>query len=515
MATGTGAITFPVPTVNGTNGYAYWRLTVLTCAAGNDGYTQIEDLIFATSVGGSTIATGGTATASGSTGSETPDKAFAGTGGYWTSANMGAGVAGAWIQYQFASPVVPTYFKLQGVQDNRIPETFKIEASTDGSTWVAKGVFGRSGAALKQAHFISGLMYTPSSAERRFWRIKVTEVNGSLNAVIAEVKMASSAGGSQLVQTAFGNAYTNPTTLLAPNCLDSDLTTYWVGAVADTPVWVGQLASHAIIKELTITPRSTGGGYDSTQDLKAFTLDWSTDEATWTTAFSISNLTSGWAQGTARTFIIPVGEVTATVPALAGTGTAATGNSGAVTAAKPVVAGAGSMNSVTRTGSAAVAAARPVIVGTGTRSSAASGAVAVPVFALAGTGRRSLVGSGAVMIPKLAAGDRSPLQYAVIVLGRVVSITNGPLPDSTSSTLYFSLVGISPVPAIGDYFSEICGTFDSAPPTLDSGDIAPPYPPLTSIIATTVSTVTTTTTTTTGPAPLAWVVPTLIPFHAA
>ena len=64
--------------------------------------------------------------------------------------------------------------------------------------------------------------------------------------------------------------------------------------------------------------------------------------------------------------------------------------------------------------------------------------------------------------------------YAVIVDGRVIAVITGPLPTSTSTTLYFDLTGYS-TPSIDDYFSEICQTFSSTAPTVDPGDIVPPW----------------------------------------
>lgn len=70
------------------------------------------------------------------------------------------------------------------------------------------------------------------------------------------------------------------------------------------------------------------------------------------------------------------------------------------------------------------------------------------------------------------------VDYATIVDGEVTAVTldAGSLPTSTSTTYYHPLLAGDPVPSVGDYFSDVCGTFSSLPRTIPAGDIAPPYP---------------------------------------
>jgi hypothetical protein len=69
------------------------------------------------------------------------------------------------------------------------------------------------------------------------------------------------------------------------------------------------------------------------------------------------------------------------------------------------------------------------------------------------------------------------VSYATIVDGRVTAVSAGSLPASTLTTYYHVLLGGDPVPAVGDYFSDVCGTFSATAPVIPAGDIAPPYTP--------------------------------------
>ena len=107
------------------------------------------------------------------------------------------------------------------------------------------------------------------------------------------------------------------------------------------------------------------------------------------------------------------------------------------------------------------------------------------------------------------------VSYAEIVDGRVVAVSSGPKPVSTADVLYIDLTGVAPTPAVNWYFLEVCRDFSETVPVPPPGSIAPPYPPAVNPVLPPW-----TPPPTTGgpgpvdPAPIAWVVPTLIPFHA-
>lgn len=217
------------------------------------------------------------------------------------------------------------------------------------------------------------------------------------------------------------------------------------------------------------------------------------------------------------------GAMSVAVPTMAGTGTRSLRGSGSLARAIPAIAGTGT-NAYLHTGTGTLAVASPLYrrqaFGTGSLAVAprygqtrfGTGTLAVAPR-LSGSALRSIEGAGAIALITLLPSNRTAVSYAVVVDGRVVSVASGPLPDSTTTTSYIDLTGIT-TPAVGDYFSEICNTFSASEPTIPPGEVVPPY-----------TNITYNTTITiinnyddddeAGPTPIAFTVPQLIVFHAS
>ena len=84
--------------------------------------------------------------------------------------------------------------------------------------------------------------------------------------------------------------------------------------------------------------------------------------------------------------------------------------------------------------------------------------------------------AGSIPLVGQALGVGAGVMYATIEAGRVTAVNFGPLPSSTDTVLYFDLTGYA-IPAVDDYFSDVCQTFSSLPPVIPAGDLAPPYTP--------------------------------------
>lgn len=69
------------------------------------------------------------------------------------------------------------------------------------------------------------------------------------------------------------------------------------------------------------------------------------------------------------------------------------------------------------------------------------------------------------------------VMYATVVDGRVTAVLFGELPASDDTTLYVDLSRVEPLPAVDDYFADVCQTFSSVPPVIPAGDSAPPFTP--------------------------------------
>ncbi len=102
-------------------------------------------------------------------------------------------------------------------------------------------------------------------------------------------------------------------------------------------------------------------------------------------------------------------------------------------------------------------------------------------FALTGVSVRLLTGplAGRFQLRGQSVAFQAPgsRPYVTVVGGIVIEVTEGFIPSSTLTTLYYDITGVSPVPEVGWYFSEICQEFSATPPIVPPGDIAPPYPP--------------------------------------
>ncbi len=110
-----------------------------------------------------------------------------------------------------------------------------------------------------------------------------------------------------------------------------------------------------------------------------------------------------------------------------------------------------------------------------------SGAATVPfTFTVASTAKAPVHASAAVVFTLNTSGSLAErgTPYATVVDGVVTAVTYGStsIPASDDTTLYVPF-GPGDDPEVGWYFSEVCGTFNPAPPVIPPGDIAPPYPP--------------------------------------
>lgn len=120
--------------------HRYWRLFV--SSAVNSAYVTIGELTLATTPGGASVATGGTASASSG---YTPDKAFDGAlgAGYWESQATGT----AWLQYDLGAGgskdivEIRIYFPISGVSVNEAPSSFALYYSDDGAQWTRQSAW--------------------------------------------------------------------------------------------------------------------------------------------------------------------------------------------------------------------------------------------------------------------------------------------------------------------------------------------------------------------------------------
>jgi hypothetical protein len=133
----------------------------------------------------------------------------------------------------------------------------------------------------------------------RYWRIFISQNSGDATSTqVQEIEFHSTVGGADI--TGSGTAMSGGSgsdTAAASNAFDNG-TGGWQRSSA-TNTWIGyDFGSAKTIAEFVITAPHTGGQF--TQGPQSFTLDWSDDGTTWTTAASFTAY--GWLIDQVRTY---------------------------------------------------------------------------------------------------------------------------------------------------------------------------------------------------------------------
>jgi hypothetical protein len=274
--------------------HTYWRL-YMTATSSNDAAQMIELQMYDAS--GTSLTTGGTASASASFGGNPPSLAFdANLGTLWSSGLVGTPW---WLKYQFASPVDVASMRI--VHANQyIPVTFKLQFSDDDSAWTDTiTATGFSWAGIKAA---ASFVLNPVSGFYSAWRIKFNANGGNTAAGLDEIEFRETAGGAdattttQNYPTAIGQFSTG---LPAWGAFDNAAAVwaYQTGAIAG--MWIGYVFPTAKKIVQVSIKASTGNAAPVNFDIEG-----SNDGGiTWTTVQNFVT-PSTWANGETRVFDI-------------------------------------------------------------------------------------------------------------------------------------------------------------------------------------------------------------------
>lgn len=286
--------------------HRYWRYQVDAVNFG--AYTSCMELQLRTSIGGSSVATGGTASASSTGFGWVPANAFDGsTGGNgWHSGNAGFPGTTEWLQYDFGAgndkDIVEFAVFNRPANVGQVPSEFRLQYSDDGVTFTTKFTVKND--------FLWDLVnggYRAWSADsrpddgvnKRFWRLRSTAVDGGTCLSLSALSFFD--GSSSLDQATGGLGYSSTCITGEDNTLwASD--SLWEGNL--TAEWIGyKFASAKNILAIGIKPRSSF----ETRAPKNFVVEY-WDGSTYQTAFSFTGATS-WATGVTRYFSAS-GEIT-------------------------------------------------------------------------------------------------------------------------------------------------------------------------------------------------------------
>lgn len=180
----------------------------------------------------------------------------------------------------------------------------------------------------------------PMPGGHTYWRVNISANNGASGMSISSVNMFYGAGGSDLTFGGTAIQSSNASSGVAANAFDHNPTSEWHPLVASN-AWIGYHFPYAVIVN-NVAVAASHTNFEGAYAPQAFTIDYSDDGTTWTTAWSVSGQT-GWSIQEVRHFADPGFTYTGS---LYGTRTAwrlrllSSGNSGAYGVAEAQLRGA-------------------------------------------------------------------------------------------------------------------------------------------------------------------------------
>lgn len=283
--------------------HRYWRVR---CLRNNNSQTGIGELQLATTIGGSNVATGGTAIASGSYGgSYAPASAFDGnTTSNWFQSGTGPTI---WLGYDFGSGNSKDINEVRiapAVEDaNGTPRFFDVESSDDGSTWAYE--WSGLNTSWTNGSYVTFSRPTAQTSNR-YWAIQSDiNQNGDGDWVATGIEMRTSIGGSQAATGGTASAY--PAGSPGPaNAFTGggDANLYYSNNASPHPsIILYDFGSDIAIREMAMQAYSTTGGNNARQSASGHLL-YSRDGKSWGRAGDFSGLT--WSGGQVRTFSVVI-----------------------------------------------------------------------------------------------------------------------------------------------------------------------------------------------------------------
>lgn len=279
--------------------HVYWRLFVTDNYGSGD--IQIAEMEFLDSVGSAISPSGGTATASGSSGGDTPSKAFDGsTTTNWTVTTN----TNQWIAMQFPSAVAAEMVRVTLSSTWRAaPKNAKLQYSDDGSSWTDAVSFNLGFPLPSQ---VRTLPETLAPGYYRGFRLFMADNNGGASFInVQEMEMRATAGGAdQTVAT--GNSNRNTTgACIASSVFGAGNESFkaFDGVMTGTQCWASSGTTNAWLMFIFANPVkveeiAVAVAY-ADRAPKNMRLEVSTDEVTWTTQKTFAAQT-GWTINTFR-----------------------------------------------------------------------------------------------------------------------------------------------------------------------------------------------------------------------
>jgi hypothetical protein len=180
--------------------HSYWRVVSLGNTFGT--YTELAEVVFASTVGGATLCTGGTPLCSGIVPGFPASYAFDGVP---TTVWADYGATG-WIGYHFASAVDPVEVRLTARIDgsgdwNAAPSSLRVDYSDDGTTWTSAGTYTASAwsAGQTQTFAVPEHSAIPSCSDARIIQSSTARGLSSFGSVTVTLPAAPAPGNTLLL----------------------------------------------------------------------------------------------------------------------------------------------------------------------------------------------------------------------------------------------------------------------------------------------------------------------------
>lgn len=294
--------------------HRYWRVLVTKNNSEVSGYqyVTIMELGLRTSIGGSSVATGGTASASSEAFGWVAANAFDGTtsGNGWIGSNDLVAPP-QWLKYDFGSGndkdivefKVATRSGAVGVDRGQWPRDFALQYSDNNSTWTTLIEVGGEtdwDQTSYEKTYSANDMPNDSGVANRFWRLRATAVDGGGGLAFDELEMYASSPTNQCTGgQAYSSSLIEGSDLFAFDGIPTSVGTpgtYW-STYLSTTGWIGyKFATTKAITAIGVRSRV----FNPEQAPKDFVLEY-WDGSAYQTAFTITGA-SGWTGGQTRYF---------------------------------------------------------------------------------------------------------------------------------------------------------------------------------------------------------------------
>jgi hypothetical protein len=289
VAPGTGALTLtgypPVVTTPlnapSTISARYWSINITAKTGTEAGVSELEFAQLGAAAHG-----GGTASATSSFGGFPASNAIDGsTSTSWVASS---GALPQRLIIDFGSPVDVNVVRVKGRSSTVYPTTFTVDYSSNGSTWTT----GWTVTGADDSSYADTALPYPDPActagLKPLWRINTTATESGTLAV-NEIEMRGTVSGADL--TGAGRPWCQTTGFGLPvsNAFDNNTSTTYHASGGASGIIGYEFTDSVTVAELYIYPRSG----TPAQAPKNFTLQYSADGVTWTTAMSPAAQT-GW-----------------------------------------------------------------------------------------------------------------------------------------------------------------------------------------------------------------------------